>query len=134
MADKLFRLEIIEPDGIFYTGDVEMVEYNTTEGEVGVYAGHIPMTQIIAPGILTITTGDEEKKATLLSGFVEITEDKVSILAEAAEWPDQIDVARAEAARDRAQKRLEEKGGADLLRAEIALKKALLRIEAAKKY
>ena len=134
MADKQFRLEIIEPDGIFYTGDVEMVEYNTTEGEVGVYAGHIPMTQIIAPGILTITTGDEEKKATLLSGFVEITEDKVSILAEAAEWPDQIDVARAEAARDRAQKRLEEKGGADLLRAEIALKKALLRIEAAKKY
>lgn len=134
MADKLFRLEVIEPDGIFYTGDVEMVEYNTTEGEVGVYAGHIPMTQIIAPGILTITTGDEEKKATLLSGFVEITEDKVSILAEAAEWPDQIDVARAEAARDRAQKRLEEKGGADLLRAEIALKKALLRIEAAKKY
>ncbi len=134
MADKLFRLEVIEPDGIFYTGDVEMVEYNTTEGEVGVYAGHIPMTQIIAPGIMTITTGDEEKKATLLSGFVEITEDKVSILAEAAEWPDQIDVARAEAARDRAQKRLEEKGGADLLRAEIALKKALLRIEAAKKY
>lgn len=134
MADKLFRLEVIEPDGIFYTGDVEMVEYNTTEGEVGVYAGHIPMTQIIAPGILTITTGDEEKKATLLSGFVEITEDKVSILSEAAEWPDQIDVARAEAARDRAQKRLEEKGGADLLRAEIALKKALLRIEAAKKY
>lgn len=134
MADKLFRLEVIEPDGIFYTGDVEMVEYNTTEGEVGVYAGHIPMTQIIAPGILTITTGDEEKKATLLSGFVEITEDKVSILAEAAEWPDQIDVARAEAARDRALKRLEEKGGADLLRAEIALKKALLRIEAAKKY
>ena len=134
MADKLFRLEIIEPDGIFYTGDVEMVEYNTTEGEVGVYAGHIPMTQIIAPGILTITAGDEEKKATLLSGFVEITEDKVSILAEAAEWPDQIDVARAEAARDRAQKRLEEKGGADLLRAEIALKKALLRIEVAKKY
>ena len=49
MADKTFRLEIIAPDRIFYSNDIYMVEYNTVEGQVGVYADHIPMTQIIAP-------------------------------------------------------------------------------------
>ena len=55
MADKTFRLEIIAPDRIFYSNDIYMVEYNTVEGEVGIYADHIPMTQIIAPGRLIIT-------------------------------------------------------------------------------
>ncbi len=94
MAEKSFRLEIISPDRIFYTNDVTMVEYNTVDGEVGVYAEHIPMTQIIAPGRLTITEENGQKTAALLSGFVEITPEKVTILAEAVEWPQNIDVAR----------------------------------------
>ena len=103
MAEKTFRLEIISPDRIFYTNDVLMVEYNTVEGEVGVYAEHIPMTQIIAPGRLIITEENGQRTAALLSGFVEITPDKVTVLAEAVEWPQNIDIARAERARDRAQ-------------------------------
>ena len=85
MADKTFRLEIIAPDRIFYSNDIYMVEYNTVEGEVGIYADHIPMTQIIAPGRLIITERNEEKQAALLSGFVEITPEKMTILAEAVE-------------------------------------------------
>ena len=81
MAEKTFRLEIISPDRIFYTNDVLMVEYNTVEGEVGVYAEHIPMTQIIAPGRLIITEENGQRTAALLSGFVEITPDKVTILS-----------------------------------------------------
>ena len=81
MADKTFRLEIIAPDRIFYSNDIYMVEYNTVEGEVGIYADHIPMTQIIAPGRLIITERNEEKQAALLSGFVEITPEKMTILA-----------------------------------------------------
>ena len=65
MADKTFRLEIIAPDRIFYSNDIYMVEYNTVEGQVGVYADHIPMTQIIAPGRLIITERNEEKQAAL---------------------------------------------------------------------
>ena len=95
MADKTFRLEIIAPDRIFYSNDIYMVEYNTVEGEVGIYADHIPMTQIIAPGRLIITERNEEKQAALLSGFVEITPEKMTILAEAVEWPQNIDVNRA---------------------------------------
>jgi len=82
MADKTFRLEIIAPDRIFYSNDIYMVEYNTVEGQVGVYADHIPMTQIIAPGRLIITERNEEKQAALLSGFVEITPEKMTILAD----------------------------------------------------
>ena len=134
MAEKLFRLEIISPDKMFYTNDVVMAEYNTTEGEVGIYEGHIPMTQIIAPGQLTITEEGGQKIAALLSGFVEITPEKVTILAEAVEWPENIDVERAREARIRAERRISSgQEDIDLARAELALKKALIRLDVAGK-
>ena len=134
MAEKLFRLEIISPDKMFYTNDVVMAEYNTTEGEVGIYAGHIPMTQIIAPGQLTITEEGGQKIAALLSVFVEITPEKVTILAEAVEWPENIDVERAREARIRAERRISSgQEDIDLARAELALKKALIRLDVAGK-
>ena len=75
MAENTMKLEVITPERSFYTGDVTFVELNTTEGEVGIYARHIPMTMIIAPGVLTITEEDGiKKKAALLKGFVEVTE------------------------------------------------------------
>ena len=133
MADTLFMLEVIRPDKVFYSGQVSMVEYNTTEGQVGVYAGHIPMTQIIAPGLLVITSPEGEKTAALHSGFVEVTGDRVIILAEAVEWPEDIDRARAEEARVRAERRISNPDGAtDLLKAELALKRALLRLSISK--
>lgn len=52
---KTFRLEVISPERIFYTGDAEMVELTTTEGDIGIYADHIPLTTIVAPGVMTIT-------------------------------------------------------------------------------
>lgn len=132
MAEKSFRLEIISPDRIFYTNDVTMVEYNTVDGEVGVYAEHIPMTQIIAPGRLTITEENGQKMAALLSGFVEITPEKVTILAEAVEWPQNIDVARARRARQRAQQILEqETDERETALAEAALARALVRLDTA---
>ena len=81
MAENTMKLEVITPERSFYTGDVIFVELNTTEGEVGIYARHIPMTMIIAPGVLTITEEDgTKKKAALLKGFVEVTETTMSIL------------------------------------------------------
>ncbi len=132
MAEKLFRLVIIAPDRIFYDKDVAMVEYNTVEGEVGIYAEHIPMTQIIAPGTLIITEEDGEKTAALLSGFAEVTKTKITILAEAVEWPEDIDVSRAREAKIRAERRLGgETGDLDVQRAELALKRALARLDVA---
>ncbi|MCM1135636.1 MAG: ATP synthase F1 subunit epsilon [Clostridium sp.] len=130
MADNnLFTLRIITPDRVFYEGQASMVEFNTTEGEIGIYKKHIPMTVIISPGILTITEEGETKEAALHAGFAEILEDKVVILAEVIEWPSEIDLERAEAARARAEERLRTKTPeTDVLRAETALQRALARI------
>lgn len=130
--DTAFRLEIITPDRKFYEGDVDMVEFNTHEGEVGIYRGHIPMSMVIAPGILTITEGSESKNAALHSGFVEVLPDKVTILAEIVEWPSEIDQERAKAALERAQTRIRElPEGIDVKRAELALRRAITRIDVA---
>lgn len=134
MADgNKFDLKIITPDRVFYEGEASMVEFNTTEGEIGVYKEHVPTTVIIAPGILTITEEEGQKLAALHAGFVEILQEKVTIMAEIIEWPDEIDVSRAEEARDRAEQRLAEKSPElDVKRAEIALRRAMARIDIAK--
>lgn len=130
--DRLFRLEIISPDRVFYQGDAAMVELTTSEGDVGIYKNHIPMTMIVVPGIVTITEEEGQKKAALHSGFIEVLQDKVTILAELAEWPDEIDLNRAEEARVRAQRRLETADSSmNMIRANMALRKALVRIELA---
>lgn len=128
MAD-LFKLQIITPERKFYEGDASMVELTTEEGEIGVYRGHIPMTAIIAPGILKIHEEGGIKEAALISGFLEILPEKIVIMAEVAEWPEEIDISRAQEAKIRAERRLKEQDGEiDIIRAEIALKKALVRI------
>lgn len=131
MADSnLFSLKIITPERTFYEGQVSMVEFNTTEGEIGVLKGHIPMTVIVSPGILTITEKEETKEAALHAGFAEILQDEMIIMAEIIEWPEEIDVDRAEHAKERAQERLRSKTPeTDVVRAETALQRALARIE-----
>lgn len=136
MADrKKFQLEVISPERVFYTGDVEMVELTTTEGDIGIYADHIPLTTIVAPGVLTITeSGDELKEAAVLEGFMEITPEKVTILAQSCEWPEEIDVNRAREARARAERRLKSSDtNINMARADLALRKSLIRIELAER-
>lgn len=110
-----------------------MVEFNTTEGEIGVLAGHIPLTVIVKPGILHIYEAEGEKTAALHAGFAEILPDVVTILAEIVEWPEEIDEQRAENAMKRAKERLASKTPeTDVSRAETALLRAVARIEALK--
>ena len=134
MADNSsFLLRIITPDRIFYENQVKMVEFNTTEGEIGVLPGHIPLTVIIKPGILNITEGEGDKEAALHAGFAEILPEQVTILAEIIEWPDEIDEERAEAARERAEERLRSRTPeTDIARAETALQRAMARINVLK--
>ena len=134
MADNnCLTLKIITPSRVFYEGEAEMVEFNTSEGEIGVLPGHLPMTVIVKPGVLTITEPEGEKEAALHAGFAEILPDQVTILAEIIEWPGEIDAARAEAARERAQGRIQERAGdTDIARAETALLRAMARIQVLK--
>lgn len=129
-GNNLFQLEIVTPDRVFYKGEAFMVEFTAEDGDIGVYKDHIPLTTVIAPGVLTIKEKEGEKRAALHAGFAEILPDKVTILAEVAEWPEEIDSSRAEAARKRAEERIHNHAAEiDVARAEIALKKALIRLD-----
>ena len=128
-----FLLKVITPERVFYDGEVSMVEFNTTEGEIGVYKNHIPTTVIVEPGILTITEEEGPKNAALHAGFAEILPDSVVILAEIVEWPSEIDLERAERAKERAEERISQKEDkTDMDRAHVALKKAICRINTLK--
>ncbi len=135
MADKTFRLRVIAPERIFYEDDVDMVELNTTEGEIGILPEHIPLTTIVAPGILRIMKGEETKEAALLDGFMEVQKTSVTILAESCEWPEEIDINRAKEAKVRAERRIKSGDSeVNLTRAEAALKRSLTRLGLAEKY
>ena len=126
---KTFRLEVISPERIFYTGDAEMVELTTTEGDIGIYADHIPLTTIVAPGVMTIT-----EPGGVLEGFMEITPDKVTILAQSCEWPEEIDINRAAEAKARAERRLKSADeNINMARADLALRKSVIRLQLAEK-
>lgn len=121
-ADNLFDLKIITPDRVFYSGKASFLELNTVEGEIGIYKNHIPMTTVLEPGIATITEeGGNKKEAALHTGFMEILGDRITILAEIAEWPDEIDRNRAQEAKIRAERRLQnDKSNINITRAELA--------------
>jgi len=131
---EIFRVEIITPDRVFFEGEAEFLEFTTAAGDVGIYAKHIPMTTVLAPGAVIIHKDGDETVAAVHSGFAEVLGDKVTLLAEIAEWPDEIDVSRAEAAKARAEEHLANKTmGTDVKRAEYALRKALTRLDVAGK-
>jgi F-type H+-transporting ATPase subunit epsilon len=133
MADdgKILKLRVISPDRIFFEGDADFVELRTSEGEIGVYKAHIPLTSILVPGLLKIHLDGNVKIAALHNGFVEILPDSITVLAESAEWPEEIDLERAKNAKQRAEDRLRSGDeNVNVARAELALRKALIRIEA----
>lgn len=134
MADNnLFELKIIEPDGMFFEGEGEFLEFTSVEGQMGVYKNHIPLTTILEPCVVKIHANGEIKKAAVLGGFIEIQKERISILAEDANWPEEIDVERAKAAKQRAEERLSRRESSiDIVRAEAALKRAMARIGAAR--
>lgn len=133
--NKLFNLKVVTPERIFYDGMVEMVELKTSEGDIGILKGHIPLTAVVAPGALVIKEATDTKQAALIDGIVRILQDNVTVLAQSCEWPDEIDVNRAKEAKIRAERRLAgQEGEVNFQRAELALKRSLTRLEVADKY
>lgn len=131
MDDKHLKLNVYSPTRIFYEGEAEFVEFVTTEGELGVYPNHIPLTAVVAPGILRITNEGKSREATLLDGFVTVLPNEITILSEACEWPEEIDIHRAEEAKIRAERKLAME---QTERDELALRRAILRMQLANKY
>ncbi|GIN18579.1 ATP synthase epsilon chain [Shouchella clausii] len=125
------QVSVITPDGAVYEGDAELVVVKTAEGELGIKAKHIPLVSPLAVGPARFIKEGKEEQVAVSSGFVEVRPDHVSILAEAAERPEQIDTERARKAKERAEQRLASEH-VDRKRAEAALQRAITRIDVAK--
>lgn len=129
-------LEIVTPEKTLVSQEVDAVNAPGSEGEFGVLPGHIHFLSGIVPGELRYNTGSVKEFMAVTTGFAEVSNDKVSILVEAAEKASEIDVDRARQAMERARKRLEMDRGTediDFIRADAALKRAILRIKVAEK-
>ena len=125
-------LEIVTPDRSVVTDRVDEVELPGAEGYFGVLPGHTPLLATLKVGELWYRKGGEKVYLSIAFGFAEVLPDRVTILAELAERPDEIDVARAEAARRRAEERLAKPSAdIDFERARIALMKSLVRLQVA---
>ncbi len=128
---ETIHVSVVTPDGKVYDGDVDMVSVRTVEGELGILPRHIPLVAPLAIGAARLKKGSTVEKVAVSGGFVEVRPDQVTILAEAAEMSSGIDVERARKAKERAEKRL---SGAktekiDIARAELALKRAINRLD-----
>jgi len=126
-------LELITPEKILVSQEVDIVVAPGIMGEFGVLEGHAPFLSGIVPGELRFNVGDKTEYYAVMNGFAEVSNNKVSILVDAAEKAEDIDVERAQRALERAQKRLSEREGVDIVRAEAALRRALARLKVASK-
>jgi F-type H+-transporting ATPase subunit epsilon len=103
------KLEIVTPEAVTFSEDVEMVTLPGVEGEMGIYPQHVPLMTQIVPGEIVVRQGGQEKLLAVGEGFVEITGESVSVLTDMAIAADNIDETKAEEARRRAEARLAEK-------------------------
>ena len=108
MANTL-KLEIVTPDAVAYSEDVEMVTLPAVEGEMGVYPQHVPVLTQIVPGEIVVRKDGRDHFLAVGEGFVEITGERVAILSDMAMRAENIDEAKAEEARQRAEARLAER-------------------------
>lgn len=130
---KTVKVSVVTPDGPVYNADVEMVSAKAKSGELGILPGHIPMVAPLEIGNVRLKQGGKTVYVAVSGGFLEVRPDQVTILAQAAELAENIDVKRAEQAKTRAEQRLSssKKDEVDFRRAELALQRAINRITVA---
>lgn len=128
---KTMPTNVVTPDGSVYSGEAEMVSVKSTTGDLGIMPGHLPLVTPLAVGAIRIKKDSKVELIAVSGGFMEVRPDEVNILAESAERPSDIDISRARAAKERAQRRLDEakKDNIDFKRAEMSLKRAINRLE-----
>ena len=134
------KLEIVSPDRVVYAADIDMLIARSTGGEIGILPKHIPLVTGLEPHAMKIHVDAKEQLIAVAGGFMEVTPDKIIVLATAAEEPIDIDINRAQRAYERAQERLQrlredpdaQASIIDEQRASLALKRAAARLQTAK--
>jgi F-type H+-transporting ATPase subunit epsilon len=124
------RLEIVTAERVVFSGDVDVVVAPGVEGQLGILPHHAPLMTTLQPGELLVKKGGEEFSLAISGGFLEVRPDRIIVLADAAERAEEINVARAEAAKQRAEERLKHPTTeVDAARAEAALLRSLVRLK-----
>jgi F-type H+-transporting ATPase subunit epsilon len=127
---KTIKVSVVTPDGPVYESEVEMVSTKAQSGELGILPGHISMVAPLQIGAVRLKNGGKTEFVAVTGGLLEVRPDQVTILAQAAETSEEIDLDRALKAKERAEQRLQEQkqGNNDFKRAELALQRAVNRI------
>ena len=131
------RCEIVSQDRMVFEGDVDIVVVPGALGEMGILPGHAPLLSALDLGVIRVKTGDKEEVFTVTGGFIEVQPDIVTIMADAAENVEEIDVDRARKAMERAERLLEEYSPTDAenyLRIQAALRRSSLRLKTVDQY
>ncbi len=127
-----FKLQIITPEKTFFDGETEQIIARTTVGDVGILNGHEPYCAALGIGQMRVMIDGQFRRAATTGGIIKVSREKTVILVQACEWADEIDVNRAEHAREVAEGRIKAAHSDNELRlAEAKLKRALNRIDAA---
>lgn len=130
-----FKLKIVTPRGIYKEVDVDMLNLKTTAGQIGILANHIPLASGIEISKMSYVIDKERFEFAIAGGFVYVNEDETTVIANAIESPEEINEARANEAKQRAQNRMNSNSpDIDMKRAEIALLKAINRINVKSQY
>ena len=132
MADTI-QLEIVTPERLVVNEAVEYIEIPGKTGYLGVLPGHAPLISELAAGELTYRMGNQTKRVAVAWGFAEVLQTKVTVLAETAEKAEEIDTARAEAAKKKAEAELQKAGPEGNAEAQAALQRATARLDVAGK-
>lgn len=129
------KLDVVTAERSVYSDDVDMVIAPGVEGQLGILPHHTPLMTMLQPGELIAKKGAEEFSLAVSGGFLEVRPDRVIVLADSAERAEEIDIARAEEAKRRAEQQLEERyaPGVDAAQAEAAIHRSLIRLKIATK-
>jgi F-type H+-transporting ATPase subunit epsilon len=127
---KTIKVSIVTPDGPVYESDVEMVSTKAKSGELGILPGHIPLVAPLEIGAVRLKKDGKTELIAVSGGFLEVRPEQVTILAQSAETSSEIDVERAQKAKERAEQRMKDHQvqQTDFKRAELALQRAINRL------
>ncbi len=124
-----YMLEIITPERIFFKGDVESVIIPTSDGYMSIQRMHEPMVIVLSIGVMKLNIDGVWKECTTSSGFVEIRPDETIIFSQAVEWPEEIDLRRAQEAKELAEERMrQQQSYQEYMQNQIALARAMVRL------
>ena len=131
-AAPKIQLDVVTPQKLAYSEQVDLIEGPAIDGLIGILPDHAPLVTAMRIGVVRVVKDGEEIQIAISDGFMEVQPDQINLVVRTAELPEEIDIERAEAARERAEEKLEkEKNNVDFARAEASYDRAKARLKAA---